>query len=139
MNIRLAIAIEELQNQERVAEHFGSCTKFKVYELDENKNIVKEEAYFNPLSGEHRGVCQLPGYIKQFNVNTVIAGGMGQKAFRNFQNFGIEVLEAPGLYIQEALAKFISGELNELKICSSHHHHHHNHHHHHHHHNHNEN
>ncbi len=126
MNHRLAVAIEENGNEERVAEHFGRCSKFNVCELDEQKKIVKKESFFNPLAGEHGGSCQLPGYVKQFNVNTIIAGGMGQKAISNFLSFGIDVITAPGLLYKEALNLFIEGKLTGYQVCSQNHKHHHN-------------
>ena len=126
MNQRLAVAIEENGDQQIVAEHFGSCTKFNVCEFDEQKKIIKKETYFNPLAGEHGGVCQLPGYVKQYNVGTIIAGGMGQKAVSNFLGFGINVITAPGLLYEDALDLFIAGKLNGYEVCvhgNEHHHH----------------
>ncbi|MFO7445591.1 MAG: NifB/NifX family molybdenum-iron cluster-binding protein [Ignavibacteriaceae bacterium] len=118
MNHRLAIAIEETGTQERVAEHFGRCTKFNVCELDEKKTVIKTESFFNPIAGDHGGACQLPGYVNQFNVNTIIAGGMGQKAVSNFLNFGIDVITAPGLLFEEALDGFIKGKLVGYQACT---------------------
>jgi len=126
MNQRIAIAIEEIGTEERVAEHFGRCTKFNVCELDEQKNVVKTETFFNPLAGEHSGACQLPGYVKQFNVNTIIAGGMGQKAVSNFLSFGIDVITAPGLLYEEALHRFTQGKLLGYEACKHGHDHEHN-------------
>jgi len=126
MNQRLAVAIEENGDQQIVAEHFGSCTKFNVCEFDELKKIIKKETYFNPLAGEHGGVCQLPGYVKQYNVGTIIAGGMGQKAVSNFLGFGINVITAPGLLYEDALNLFITGKLSGYEVCAhgnEHHHH----------------
>lgn len=117
MNHRLAVAIEELGAEERVAEHFGRCSKFYVCELDEQKKVLKTETFFNPLAGEHSGACQLPGYVKQFNVNTIIAGGMGQKAVANFLQYGIDVITAPGLIYQDALNQFVKGELTGYEAC----------------------
>jgi len=117
MNYRLAVAIEENGTEERVAEHFGRCSKFMVCELDEKKKILKTESFFNPLAGEHGGSCQLPGYVKQFNVSTIIAGGMGQKAVSNFLSFGIDVITAPGLLYEEALNRFIQGKLLGYESC----------------------
>lgn len=117
MNNRIAVAIEEIGTEERVAEHFGRCSKFYVCELDEQKNVLKTETFFNPLVGEHSGTCQLPGYVKQFNVNTIIAGGMGQKAVSNFLSFGIDVITAPGLLFEEALNRYNQGELIGYKAC----------------------
>jgi predicted Fe-Mo cluster-binding NifX family protein len=117
MNHRLAVAIEEIGTEERVAEHFGRCSKFNVCEFDDQKNILKTETFFNPLAGEHGGSCQLPGYIKQFNVRTIIAGGMGQKAVSNFLAFGIDVITAPGILCKDALDRFIRGELSGYEAC----------------------
>lgn len=120
MNHRLAIAVEEGRNEERVAEHFGRCSKILVFELDQSKQVTKKESYFNPLNGNHGGICQLPGYINQYNINTIIAGGMGAKAVSNFQSFGIEVITAPGMICQEALNNFIAGKLSGYEECAGH-------------------
>jgi len=123
MNQRLVIATEENNNGHQiVAEHFGRSSKFYVYELDADKNIIREEIYFNPLAGEHSGSCQLPGYLKQFNVEAVIAGGMGQKAVNNFHLSGIDVITAPGLSCKDALNLFIEGKLSGYESCKHDHH-----------------
>ncbi|MBX3007323.1 MAG: NifB/NifX family molybdenum-iron cluster-binding protein [Melioribacteraceae bacterium] len=126
MNQRIAVAIEESGAEERVAEHFGRCSKFYVCELDEQNQIHKTETFFNPLVGEHSGACQLPGYVKQFNVNTIIAGGMGQKAVSNFLSFGIDIITAPGLLFEEAITSFLQGKLNGYEACKHDHNHSHN-------------
>ncbi len=124
MNQRLAIAIEECPgNIDKVAEHFGRCSKFVVCEINPAKEVVLKETYFNPLSGYHGGQCQLPGYIKQFDVNTIIAGGMGRKAIANFHQYGIEVITAPGLKYEEALNLFLMNKLNGYEECAGHDHH----------------
>lgn len=124
MNHRLAIAIEECAgNIDKVAEHFGRCSKFIVCEINPDKEVIMKETYFNPLSGHHGGQCQLPGYIKQFDVNTIIAGGMGRKAVANFHQYGIEVITAPGLQYEEALNLFLQNKLNGYEECTGHDHH----------------
>ncbi len=126
MNQRLAVAIEEIGTQEKVAEHFGKCSKFNVCEFDEQKKIIKTESYFNPLCGEQGGACQLPAYVQQFNVNTIIAGGMGQKAISNFLEYGINVITAPGLVYDKVLKLYLQGKLNGYDACTQEHDHHHN-------------
>lgn len=118
MNSRIAIAVEEIGDTEMVAEHFGRCTKFSVCELDAENRIIKTETYMNPLAGQHTGACQLPGYVAQFNVNTIIAGGMGQKAVEKFLEAGIEVITAPGLLYNEVLKNFIEGRLSGYSACT---------------------
>lgn len=127
MNKRLAVAIEETNAQEKVAEHFGRCDKFDVYEFNEEKVIVKKESFFNPLTGDHGGACQLPGYIKQFNVSAIIAGGMGHRAVKNFESFGIEVITAPGLPGEQAAELYVNGKLSGYEVCAHEHHHEHHH------------
>lgn len=127
MNIRIAVAIEEVEAEERVAEHFGRCSKFNICEIDDDKLIVKNESYFNPLLGDHGGACQLPGYLNQFNINAIIAGGMGQRAVSNFQKFGIEIITAPGLLFDYAVDLYIRGQLNGFEACKHEHEHHHHH------------
>ena len=123
MNRRLAVAIEESGSEERVAQHFGHCSKFNICELDSENRVVKQESYFNPLNGEHGGACQLPAYVKQFKVDTIIAGGMGRKAVMGFQESGIDVVTAPGLLFNEAVKLFAEGKLSGYEECAGHEHH----------------
>ncbi len=123
MNRRLVVAIEESGSEERVAEHFGRCSRFCICELDEMNRVVKQESYFNPLNGEHGGVCQLPAYVRQFNVDAIIAGGMGRKAVAGFHELGMEVITAPGLLYREAVDLYATGKLNGYQECAGHGHH----------------
>ncbi len=120
MNRRLAVAIEEAGSEERVAEHFGRCSRFNICELDDDNRTVRQESYFNPLNGEHGGACQLPAYVKQFNVGTIIAGGMGRKAVAGFHELGMDVITAPGLLYKEAVELFALGKLNGYEECAGH-------------------
>jgi len=117
MNQRVAIAIEEIGGREVVAEHFGRCTKFTVNELNVHQAIVTTKTYFNPLTGQRSGACQLPGYLNQFNITAIISGGMGQKAVTKFFQFGINVVTAPGLGAEEALSLFRQGTLSGYEPC----------------------
>jgi predicted Fe-Mo cluster-binding NifX family protein len=123
MNHKIAIAIEEVNTKERIAEHFGRCSKFYICELDEENKLISKESFVNPLAGEQSGTCQLPGYINQFNVNAIIAGGMGQKAISNFLSFGIDVITAPGLLYENALDLFSQGKLSGYEACKHEHNH----------------
>jgi len=127
MNNRIAIAIEENGIKEIVAEHFGRCSKFYLFETDEENHLFKKESFINPLAGEQSGTCQLPGFINQFNVDVVIAGGMGQKAITKFLDFGIDVVTAPGLLYENALDLYLEGKLSGYESCKHEHDHSHNH------------
>ena len=122
MNTRIAVSIEESPNGEiRVADHFGRCTKFLVYEINEDKKVTNEKSYQNPLQSNHGGACELPNYIKEMGANVVIAGGMGSKAIALFNQLGIQVITAPGLQLEEALFGYMNGELKDYDECSGHH------------------
>jgi predicted Fe-Mo cluster-binding NifX family protein len=116
MNLRLAIAAEDAA----VAEHFGRCDKFHVYEINDAREVVRREEYANPLNGQHSGMCQLPHYVNQIKANVIIAGGMGGKAVELFLGYGIDVITSPGLKIEDALASYLKGELSGYSSCSGH-------------------
>lgn len=121
MNKRIAVAIEEHPgNKELVAEHFGRCSKIVVVEVNSQNEIIKNEVYSNPLADSGHGTCQLPGYINQFSVSAVIAGGMGGKAVANFEAFGIEVVTAPGMIAKDAVQLFTEGKLTGYEACAGH-------------------
>lgn len=121
MNKNIAVAVETSPNGgPKVSEHFGRCSSFFVYRLDGDNKIVKQEDHPNELGGMHTSACQLPPYVKQFNVNVVIAGGMGMKAISQFNNFGIEVITAPGLVPNEALELYLEGKIKGYDECKHH-------------------
>jgi predicted Fe-Mo cluster-binding NifX family protein len=121
MKSRIAITVEEtLDGMSRVADHFGRCSKFKVYEVNDQKKIVNEEIYQNPLQGSHGGTCQLPHYLNKIGANVVIAGGMGRKAIALFEQYGINIITAPGMNIDEALYGYLNEEISGYQECAGH-------------------
>ncbi len=118
---RLAVAVEDISSSNQiVAEHFGRCTGFRVFNIDEENNVIDEEYYENPLNNHHGGTCQLPGIVKQFNADIVIAGGMGMKAIQLFHSFNIEVITAPGKKVAIAVPEYLSGKLSGFEECDNH-------------------
>ncbi|MFC2139043.1 NifB/NifX family molybdenum-iron cluster-binding protein [Bacteroidota bacterium] len=121
MSKNIAVAVESVPNGEtRVSEHFGRCTSFYIYALDNDNKIIKQEDHPNQIGGQHSSACQLPPYVKELNADVVIAGGMGMKAISQFNNFGIEVVTAPGLVPQEALELYLSGKIAGYDPCKHH-------------------
>jgi len=116
MNRRAAFAIHEAGGRERIADHFGRCTKFTVCEFDDRNGVVATETYFNPLAGQDSGAGQIPGYVNQFNITAIVTGGMGEQAVAKFFQFGIDVIIAPGLLFEEALARFTHGGLGGFEL-----------------------
>ncbi|RJP66181.1 MAG: dinitrogenase iron-molybdenum cofactor [Ignavibacteriales bacterium] len=120
MNTKLAIAVEGIQNEYSVAEHFGRCEQFNLYEINDENEVVKNEVFQNPLAGNHGGTCQLPHFVNQIGANVIIAGGMGGKAISLFENYGINVITAPGLKLEDALKAFTEGKISGYQECEGH-------------------
>lgn len=120
MNTKLAIAVEGIQNEYSVAEHFGRCGQFYLYELNDKKEVVKNEVFQNPLAGNHGGTCQLPHFVNQIGANVIIAGGMGGKAISLFESYGISIITAPGLKLEDALKSFIEEKISGYQECEGH-------------------
>ncbi|GAB4366461.1 MAG: NifB/NifX family molybdenum-iron cluster-binding protein [Calditrichia bacterium] len=121
MSERIAITVDESPKGEmQVAEHFGQCLKFMVYDVDDRKRIVRQESYSNPLVGQHGGTCELPFYVKELGVQVIISGGMGRRALNNFNNLNIEVITAPGKKVDDALQGYLNNELSGYQPCEGH-------------------
>ncbi|MBN2365345.1 MAG: dinitrogenase iron-molybdenum cofactor biosynthesis protein [Calditrichaeota bacterium] len=121
MTKRIAITVSDSSNGElQVADHFGRCSQFFVYEIDENLKVIKEESYQNPLAGHNGGACELPGYIRDLGAHVIIAGGMGRKAIDNFNSFNIEVVTAPGAAVVDAVTDYLNGQLKGYDPCAGH-------------------
>jgi predicted Fe-Mo cluster-binding NifX family protein len=121
MKSRIVITIEDtIDGASRVADHFGRCSRFKIYEVNDKKDIVNEAIYNNPLQGGHGGICQLPHYLNKIGANVVIAGGMGRKAIALFEQYGINIITAPGMEVNEALYGYLNKEISGYQECEGH-------------------
>ena len=110
--MRIAVASEE----STVSGHFGYCEGFTIYEVEEGK-IVSKSFTANP--GHKPGY--LPVFLNELNVNTIIAGGMGETAQNLFNENGIEVVVGAQGLSEDAVQKYISGELKSTgTVCHEH-------------------
>ncbi len=98
--------------------HFGHCEKFVVYEVDlENKKIISEN-FLTPPPHEP-GV--IPRFMKEQNVDIIIAGGMGVRAQELFVSYGIEVVVgAMSKDIKQIVDDFLNGKLETGDNACSH-------------------
>jgi len=104
--MRLAIAVDN----GFVSEHFRRCSQFLIVDLDENKNIVKQELVENPGAYAHQPGL-VPNFLSTLGVNCIIAGGMGPRAVAMFESMGIQVILGVSGRIQDVLNAFIAGTL----------------------------
>jgi len=89
-----------------VSPHFGRCPTFTIIEI-ENGDVLKLEEITNP--GHHPGY--LPQFLSEKGVSCIICGGMGQRARPLFAERGIDVVMGISGKVDEAVEKFVKGEL----------------------------
>ncbi|MGH4125420.1 MAG: NifB/NifX family molybdenum-iron cluster-binding protein [Clostridium sp.] len=107
--MRIAVASEE----NNVSGHFGYCDGFTIYEVEEGNSTSKS---FTSNPGHKPGY--LPVFLKELNVNIIIAGGMGETAQNLFNENGIEVVVGAQGLSDDAVQKYLSGELKSTgSIC----------------------
>jgi predicted Fe-Mo cluster-binding NifX family protein len=99
-----------------VSGHFGHCEGFTVYEVEENKTLKKK---FVQNPGHRPGF--LPDFLKELNVNVIIAGGMGETAQQLFTQNDMDVIvgiEGPS---DNVIQQYLKKELNSTgSICRQH-------------------
>ncbi len=112
---KIAVACE----QTMVTEHFGHCENFMMFDT-ENGTIVKSESLPNP--GHKPGF--LPNYLGERGANVIISGGMGGGAVQIFNQRGIEVVTGARGSAEDAVKRYLAGELvSSGSVCHEHQHH----------------
>lgn len=110
--IKIAVASEN----DTVAEHFGYCSNFNIFESDGEK-ITGRESVANP--GHRRGF--LPTFLHDLGVNVIISGGMGGAAVDLFNEKGIEVVVGAHGNAQAAAEGYLQGSLKSTgSVCHEH-------------------
>lgn len=110
--MKIAIASEG----DHVAEHFGHCEGFTIFET-EGKAVKGKQ--FVPNPGHRPGF--LPNYLNDLDVKVIIAGGMGGGAIEIFNEKGIEVFTGITGSLAETIDKYISNDLRSSgSVCHQH-------------------
>ena len=110
--MKIAVASEK----ENVTGHFGHCENFNIFDTEDGK-IVKMESIANP--GHKPGF--LPNFLGDLGVNVIISGGMGGGAVDIFNERNIEVILGATGNAEEAVKKYLAGDLKSTgSICHNH-------------------
>lgn len=118
MEQKIAIPTKEKQ----VDSHFGHCEHFTIYSVANNQ-VVKEELYKAPEGCGCKS--NLAGVLKEKNVETMLAGNMGQGAINKLNAAGIKVIRGCSGNIMDAIGNYLQGNITDSgETCSSHGHHH---------------
>ncbi len=101
--MKVAIPVHEGQ----LSIHFGHCKQFALIEVDtDNKIIINEQMVDAPP--HEPGL--LPRWLAERDVNTIIAGGMGQRAQELFSAKNINVIVGAPINTPENLVKSLMDE-----------------------------
>ena len=99
-----------------VAQHFGHCENFKLFDT-EDKKIISEENIPNP--GHKPGF--LPNFLADKGAKVVIAGGMGGGAVDIFNERDVEVVLGASGDASACVEKYLAGELESTgSVCHQH-------------------
>ena len=110
--MRIAIATEN----GAVSAHFGHCEGFTVYDTEGGK-VTDTQYIANP--GHQPGV--LPAFLKQAQVDVVIAGGMGERAQSLFAQNDIRVVAGAEGSLDKAIGDYLAGALvSKGDFCKEH-------------------
>lgn len=118
----MRIAVTYDFDTKEVFQHFGQTQNFLLVDTFENKEnvsmIVNNEGYSH---------AELVDYLRHLEVNVLICGGLGNRAISLLSQAGIEVV--PGILgnANEAVERYLKGELDGdmsvLHDCDCEHHH----------------
>ena len=89
-----------------VFQHFGHTKQFKVYEIEDGKVVSSEIIETNG-----QGHSALADFLHEQAVSTVICGGIGEGAQAALTEQGIELFAGVSGQADEAVEKYIKGEL----------------------------
>ncbi len=93
-------------NDGQVAEHFGHCAEFVLFDLQADGSIRKE-VVANP--GHKPGF--LPNFLHEKGVKTMIAGGIGSAAIEIFEEKGIKVYTGASGSVDDVFTCYKEGRL----------------------------
>jgi ATP-binding protein involved in chromosome partitioning len=112
--MRIAIPVSD----GHLEEHFGHCESFAFIDADaESKSILA----LHTVSAPEHEPGLLPRWLKEREVDVVIAGNMGGRAQTLLAGFSIQVLTGAPAWQADFLARaFLRGELESVPRTCNH-------------------
>ncbi|NHJ14224.1 MAG: hypothetical protein EAX95_11140 [Candidatus Thorarchaeota archaeon] len=105
-----------------IADHFGRAPFFVLVDLDDGGNVTAKSVQRN-TGGHVGGRGHAHDNVLSYSPQVVIVQGMGPRGLRSFESQDIAVLRSEGRLVDEAIASYLSGDLQELTEGCSHAHH----------------
>jgi len=100
---------------ENVASHFGRCEKYLIADLDNNELKTKEF-----LQSPSHEPYAIPNMLAERGVTVLICSDLGPMAVDTLKELNIEVIAGVSGNADEAVQKYIRGELDAGKSNCNH-------------------
>lgn len=91
---------------EDVSQHFGHCQSYVVATVEDGKIVSRVTV---PSPGHEPG--GLPQLMHELGVICLLVGGIGPRAVELLAGLGIEVVSGVSGDVEDALRRFLAGEL----------------------------
>jgi predicted Fe-Mo cluster-binding NifX family protein len=110
--MRIALTVTEKSENAKVDPRFGRCAAFCVYDEETGeKKFIDNTQNLNAAQGA--GIQAAQNILKE-NINVLITGNVGPKAFGLLQGSNVKIyIGASGMTIDEAIKNFKDGKLEE--------------------------
>jgi len=115
--MKIAITIQEKNENAKVDPRFGRCAYFLIYDDQTNeKKIIDNSQNLNAPQGA--GIQAAQNILKE-NVEVLITGNVGPKAFQLLKDSGVKIfVGAQDMNVDDAIKAFKNGELNEANSAT---------------------
>lgn len=110
--MKIAVTTQE----DQIFQHFGQCGIFTVYTV--NGDRITEKTILDAAASGH---AALAPFLKSAGVNVLICGGIGGGARQMLSAAGIELISGMEGSIEDAVAAYIKGDLNDMGGSCTHH------------------
>lgn len=118
MYFNMKIAIPSTQAN-TVDAHFGHCEFYTVVTISDQKAVINSETLASPQGCGCKS--NIASVLREKGVTTMLAGNIGQGAINVLSNHGIEVIRGCEGDINEVVAHYLSGTLQNSGLICSHH------------------
>jgi predicted Fe-Mo cluster-binding NifX family protein len=109
MNTRLAVPVADNE----IFQHFGKASQFKIYTIS-GAEVTQSET----MDAETAGHAELGLWLMRNSINTVICGDIGPGALGALAVTGIKVFAGVEGDADEAVARFLAGELSDARTAT---------------------
>lgn len=105
-----------------IEQHFGKAPTYTILDTDSGEVSVI------PNTSEHMGGVDLPPeFLYKNGIEVMLCAGLGYRAVKMFESYGIDVFVGAGGTVQDAIEAWKAGRLNSASAentCADHGHHH---------------